>query len=177
MQLNAITPPTFPTTAPAASSSPNLGQDAVADVLRAGGAGYAAAASKAAVQVDKAAITPFEGVLTLTGLLKGKTANIPVLGKATGLLHTIAGFGLLIAAASVAGAVRAPGNAAHDISNKVADVIDGGATSASSLNWGVATDAATGEEYSELSGIGSVLMNLGVTDGSSQASAGAALAR
>lgn len=160
MQLNTVTAPTVP-----ATSAPNLGQDAVAATLRAAGAGYAAGAKQAAVQVDKAAITPFEGVITLTGLLKAKTAHVPFLAKATGLLHAAAGFGLLIASASVAGAVRAPGTAAQSFTNAAADVIDGGASSVSSLDWGVATDAATGQQYSELSDIGSLLSGLGVTAG------------
>lgn len=119
MQLNATTPP------PAAAPSLNLGQSAVAGGLRAAASGYTAAAAQAGVTVDKAAIIPFEGVITLTSALKKATAQVPVLSKATGILNTAASFGLLIAAAAVSGSLKSQANTTSSLLGLAASAIDG----------------------------------------------------
>jgi len=125
MQLSAVSP--TPAAAPAAATA-NLGQKSVADTLRAAGAGYDASARGAGVTVDKATITPFEGVITLTSALKNGTANIPGVGKVTSLLNTVAGFGMLIAASTVSSSLKAQANTTNALLNMAADAIDGGST-------------------------------------------------
>ena len=123
MQLSAVSP--APAAAPAAAA--NLGQKTVADTLRAAGAGYDASARAAGVTVDKATITPFEGVITLTSALKNKTAHVPGVGKVTNLLNTVASFGMLIAASTVSNSLKAQANTTNALFNMAADAIDGGA--------------------------------------------------
>lgn len=138
-------------------------QGAIGNLIRSGSAGYATASAAMAVQSDKAAIHPFETVMTLTGFLKEKTAGIKGLAKATSLLNTIAGFGMLIGSATVSGTLRAPGQTAQDLGNRVADLIDGRKTAGPpSLGWGVRLDAATGEPTLTDAGAGSTLAALGM---------------
>lgn len=139
MQLTATAPK------PAAAPSLNLGQSAVAGGLRAAASGYTASAGQAGVTVDKAAIVPFEGVITLTSELKKATAKVPVLGKATNLLNTAASFGLLIAAATVSGSLKAQANTTSSLLGLAADAIDGGKTAAPSGSIGDAIAAALAE--------------------------------
>lgn len=138
-------------------------QGFIGDAIRGGVAGYQAATNQSGVQVDKAAIHPFETVTTATGLIKSKTAGIKYVNKATGLLHTVGGFGMLILSSNLSATMRAPGNVAVDLGNRLADLIDGKTTAAgSSLGWGVSTDAETGQQIVAESGVGSALSALGM---------------
>lgn len=136
-QTTPVTPPTAPVGAPRTGGV----QGAIGSLIRSTGAGYQAAARQTAVEADKAAIHPFEAVTTATGLLKEKTANIKGVNRATGLLHTIGGFGMLILTANVSGTLRAPGDTAVDLTNRVADLIDGRDTAKGwSIGWGVRSE-------------------------------------
>lgn len=118
-------------------------QGAIGNLIRGSVAGYAQATRTTAVQADKAAIHPFEAVTTATGLLKSSTANIKGVSKATSLVHTIGGFALLIMNANTSSMLRAPGETAVDIGNRVADMIDGKDTAKGwNLGWGVDTEGA-----------------------------------
>ncbi|MCW2922200.1 MAG: hypothetical protein JWL76_2074 [Thermoleophilia bacterium] len=131
-------------------------QGIIGDLIRSTTAGYQQATKLAAVQADKAAIVPFETVITGTSLLKDKTANIKGVGKATGLLNTIAGFAMLIMSSNVSSTLRAPGETAVDIGNRVADLIDGKDTAQGwGIGWGIRTDPDEGEET--ISTLGSAL--------------------
>lgn len=120
MLLNAVTTPpiTVPTTT-------DFGQSAVANGLRSAAAGYTASATQAGATVDKATITPFEGVITLTSALKKVTANVPGVSKVTNLVNTVASFGLLIAASTISGSMQAQANTTSNFLNAAADAIDG----------------------------------------------------
>jgi hypothetical protein len=163
--MTSISTTPAPTT-PAAPAQPgdnvtgNGGvQGAVADLLRGAGAGYAKAAKMESIQSDKAAIVPFETIMTGTSLLKDKTAHIKGVGRATGLLNTIAGFGLLIVSANTSGTLSAPGATAQDLGNHVADMIDGKDTANGwNLGWGV----VAGEKEESSSMVGDALTNLGM---------------
>lgn len=123
----ASTPPVA--TPPVKDATPPLAgggvQGAIGDALRASAGGYLASTKVAAVEVDKGMIYPFESVATATGLLKEKTAGIKGLSKATSILHTVGGFALLILSSNLSATVRAPGETAVDLANRVADAIDG----------------------------------------------------
>lgn len=164
----STTPPAMYATAssqPAADPRAGGGgvQGLIGDAIRASAAGYQAAARRSGVEADKAAIHPFEAVSTATGLLKDKTANIKGVGKATGLLHTIGGFGMLILTANVAGTLRSPGDTAVDLGNRVADMIDG-KQSAQGWNsgWFAPNGDGAGSAPVQSSTIGSVLAQSGM---------------
>lgn len=157
------------TTTPAAAADPAPApeqggggvQGIIADLIRSTAAGYKQATKMTGVQADKAAIIPFETVTTATGLLKEKTANIKGVNKATGLVHTIGGFALLILTANASSTLRAPGETAVDIGNRVADLLDGKKTAHGwGIGWGIRTDPDEGE--SSMSTIGSALGNAGM---------------
>jgi hypothetical protein len=151
--------PTVPVDGPRAGGGV---QGAIGDLLRGGAAGYQAGARMEAVQADKAAIVPFETVITGTSLLKDKTAHIKYVNKATGLLNTIAGFGMLILASNVSGTLRAPGDAAVDLAGRVADAIDGKDTAKGwSIGWGVRSEAGV-PEAATTSVLGAALANAGM---------------
>lgn len=167
--ITATPAPTTPATpAPAAASEPRAGggvQGVIGDVLRGAGSGYAQATKMAAVQADKAAIHPFETVSTATGLLKEKTANVKGVNKATGLLHTIGGFAMLIMTANASGILRSPGTTGSELAHKMADMIDGRETSKGFTPGWFMTPPAEGDEPApapEASGIGSALGSLGM---------------
>lgn len=127
---------------PDAATAPELAgggvQGLIGDALRSGAAGYQAVTRQSAVQADKAAIHPFEAVTTATGLLKEKTAGVKGLNRATSILHTVGGFGMLILTANVSAGLRSPGETAVDVVNRVADAIDGRETAHGwSLGWGI----------------------------------------
>jgi hypothetical protein len=153
--------PSTPT--PAAEATPELDpragtgvQGIIADLIRSTAAGYKQASKLTGVQADKAAIIPFETVTTGTGLLKEKTANVKFVNKATGLLHTIGGFALLIMTSNASSTLRAPGETAVDIGNRVADLIDGRDTAQGwGIGWGIRTDPDEGQE--SVSTLGSAL--------------------
>lgn len=151
------------TTPPAADPQAGGGvHGAIGDLLRGGAAGYQAAARMEAVQADTAAIVPFETVISATSLLKDKTAHIKGVGKATSLLNTIAGFGMLILASNVSGTLRAPGDTAVDLAGRVADAIDGKETTAGwSIGWGVRSQAGTPNAVAT-SSLGAALATAGV---------------
>jgi hypothetical protein len=175
MQPVARTTPTPPTTAPnagAPAGDPRAGgggvQGLIGDVIRSSAAGYQAVARGTAVEADKAAIHPFEAVSTATGLLKDKTAKVKGVNKATGLLHTIGGFAMLILTSNVSGTLRAPGETAVDVANRVADMIDGRDTAQGwNLGWGVRTtdgavEPAAGQAPVAVSGLGAALVAAGM---------------
>lgn len=110
---------------PAAATGSDLGQTSVANALRAAGAGYAAAAHQPAVVVEKAAIVPFEGVMTLTGALKRATAHVPHLNKVTSVLNTVTGYAMLIGTATISGSIAAQGNTTSALLDMAANAIDG----------------------------------------------------
>ncbi|MCW2928302.1 MAG: hypothetical protein JWM86_2270 [Thermoleophilia bacterium] len=171
MQLSNVQPraiPNMPTASPAGSTpvaDPRAGggvQGIIGDLIRSSTAGYQQATKLAAVQVDKGAIHPFETISTATGLLKEKTANIKGVNKATGLLHTIGGFALLIMTANASSTMRSPGDTAVDLGNRLADIIDGKDTAQGwALGWGLRSPGSD-EEAPEESGIGSALGSLGM---------------
>lgn len=157
-----------PSTPPAAAADATRAgggvQGLIGDALRGAGAGYAHATRLEAVQADKAAIHPFEAVTTATGLLKQKTANVPVLGRASSILHTVGGFAMLILTANVAGTLRAPGQTGAEIANAAADLIDGRDTSKGfSMGW-FATPQGAGEQPPALpeGSVGAALGALGM---------------
>ena len=157
----ATTPPAAAVT-PAPAPTPEVAgggiQGIIGDLIRSSTAGYKQASKLTGVQADKAAIIPFETVTTATGLLKEKTANIKGVNKATGLLHTIGGFALLIMTSNMSSTLRAPGETAVDIGNRVADLIDGKDTAE---GWGLGSpDGDEGEE--NVSALGSALGNAGM---------------
>ncbi len=158
------TTPTTPTpavTPPAPDVAGGGIQGIIGDLIRSTTAGYQQASKLSAVQADKAAIVPFETVITGTSLLKDKTANIKGVSKATGLLNTIAGFGMLILSSNVSSTLRAPGETAVDIGNRVADLIDGKDTAHGwGLGWGIRTEPDQGEE--NVSSLGSMLGTAGM---------------
>ncbi len=134
-------------------------QGVIGDLIRSTVAGYQQATKQAGVQADKAAIIPFETVSTATGLLKEKTQNVKGVGSATGLLHTIGGFALLILTANVASTLKSPGETAVDIGNRVADLIDGKSTAEGwNLGWGVRSEVDLGATSS----VGTALGNAGM---------------
>lgn len=98
---------------------------AIGDALRGAGAGVGGVTRQEGIVVEKAAMVPFEAVVTVTSELKKATANVPVLGKATSLLHTITGFGMLIGAMTVSQLIRTPGDVAVSATHGAADLIDG----------------------------------------------------
>jgi hypothetical protein len=168
--ITSAPPAAAPTHQPAAAD-PRAGagvQGAIADLIRGSASGYQTATRIAGVQADKAAIHPFETVSTATGLLKQKTANIKGLNRATGMLHTIGGFGLLIMTANLSSGIKAPGNTAVDLGNRVADLIDGRSTAKGwSLGWGINVDPASPPSDAALaaspeSTVGSALGSLGM---------------
>jgi hypothetical protein len=133
-------PPVTTTATPTPEQAGGGVQGVIGDLLRSSAAGYQASARTSAVQADKAAIHPFEAVTTATGLVKQKTANVPVVSRATGMLHTIGGFAMLIMTANVSSTLRSPGDTAVDLGNRVADLIDGRSTiDGWSLGWGLRT--------------------------------------
>lgn len=143
-------------------------QGFLGDIIRASAAGYDAAARATAVEADKAGIHPFEAVTTLTGKLKQKTANVKGVSKATGLLHTVGGFGMLLLTANVSSSLRAPGGTAVDLAGRLADAIDGRSTAKGwNLGWGVRTPAsgeraATEREPATSSVLGAALAQAGM---------------
>lgn len=143
-------------------------QGVIGDLIRGSVAGYQATTRQTAVQADKASIYPFETVSTATSLLKQKTANVKFVGKATGLLHTIGGFALLIAASNVSSSLKSPGDSAVDLGNRVADAIDGRRTAEGwNLGWGIRSGEESAESAPvgapvEQSTIGSALSALGM---------------
>lgn len=155
-------PASAPVGTPRADSRAGGGiQGIIGDLIRSTTAGYKQATKMTGVQADKAAMIPFETVSTGTGLLKDKTAHIKGVGKATGLLHTIGGFALLIMSANTTSTLRAPGETAVDIGNRVADLIDGRDTAAGwGIGWGIRTDPDDGEQ--SISTLGSALGNAGM---------------
>lgn len=157
----ATTPPV------AAPSALGRAQRAVADFVRAAGAGYNAVSKQSAVEVDKAAIHPFEAVSTVTGVIKDKTANIKGVNRATNILHTIGAFGMLVLTANVSGTVRAPGETASDIANHIADAIDGRKTANGwGIGWGLRSAAdkpASGDDtFVAQSALGAALAQAGM---------------
>lgn len=169
MTTISTTPPAATaTSAPAKpEADPRAGggiQGLIGDVIRSSASGYQAAVRSSAVEADKAAIHPFEAVATTTGVIKDKTANIKGVNKATGLLHTIGGFAMLILTSNVSGTLRAPGDTAVDLANRVADLIDGKDTGKGwSIGWGVgaAGEQPAGEPVAS-SSIGAALANSGM---------------
>lgn len=181
--MTSISTTPQPTTTPSApvADAPRAGggvQGFIGDVIRSAAAGYQTATRVAGVEADKAAIHPFEGVSTITGTLKEKTANVKGLNKLTGPLHTIGGFALLIMTANTSSALRAPGDTAVDLGNRIADAIDGRKTTNGwNLGWGIrspeggdgdegsagASDAAAGsDELVAVSGLGAALAQSGM---------------
>lgn len=164
-QSVATTTRAFQAAPPAPVNEPRAGggiQGIIGDLIRSSTAGYQQATKLAGVQVDKAAIHPFETVATATGLLKSKTANVKGVNKVTSLLHTIGGFALLIMASNTSSTMRSPGETAVDLGNRVADLIDGKNTAQGwSLGWGVRSPGE-GEDAPEESGIGSALGSMGM---------------
>lgn len=160
-----ITPTTpQPAATPAPVADPRAGtgvQGFIGDVLRGAGDGYQQAGRMTGVQADKAAIHPFEAVSTATGLLKQKTANIKGVNKATGLLHTIGGFAMLIVTANAAGILRSPGRTGNEFAHKVADMVDGRQTSQGFSPGWFMTPPAEGETAPE-GAVGSALGSLGM---------------
>jgi hypothetical protein len=150
---------------PSPEDGPRAGggvQGAIGDLLRGGAAGYQTAAHMSAVQTDKAAIVPFETVITATSLLKDKTAHIKFVGKGTGLLNTIAGFGMLILASNVSSGFRSPGDTVADLAGHVADAIDGkDTTNGWSVGWGVRSEAGVPDSVAT-SALGASLANAGM---------------
>ncbi len=143
-----IATPATPAPAPVATTpetDPRAGsgvQGIIGDLIRSTTAGYKQATKMTGIQADKAAMIPFETVSTGTALLKDKTAHIKGVNKATGLLHTIGGFALLILTANTTSTLRAPGETAVDIGNRVADLIDGRDTAEGwGIGWGIRTEA------------------------------------
>lgn len=133
------------------------------DVVRAMGSGYAALTDATSVEAERASIHPFEGVTGLTGALRDATRNVRGLGRATGLLHTGAGFGMLIAANTVASGLRAPGDSVVDLTHRAADLIDGrDAAPAWSLGWGVRPAAPQAGVAEQASADALALAELGI---------------
>ena len=161
------TPPAAPA-APAApvAAAPRAGggsQGLVADVLRGAGAGYAAATNSASVTADKGMIYPIESIYQGVSLIASKTKDVPVLGKVTKFLPTIAGFGLLIVGMNASSMLKAPGETAMDLTHGLADMLDGRQTrSGWSLGFGVDTGEGEDATAAPVSGIGSTLASLGV---------------
>lgn len=166
MTTISSTPTAAPAPATPAAPAPrgNGGvQGVIGDLLRSGAAGYEQATKMSGVQADKAAIVPFESVSTATGLIKDKTANIKGVSKATGLLHTVGGFAMLIMASNVGSSLKAPGATGVDLANRAADLIDGKKTAQGwSLGWGVRAGANGEEEPVENGAVGSTLDSLGM---------------
>jgi hypothetical protein len=167
MQPVASTPITTATPNPPTDANAGGGvQGVIGDFLRGAGDGYQQSAKLTAVQADKAAIHPFEAVATATGLLKNKTANIKYVNKATGLLHTIGGFAMLIMTSNASGVLRSPGVTANELAHKAADLIDGKDTSKGFTPGWFMTPPAEGEQAVPLSeaqgAVGSALGNLGM---------------
>jgi hypothetical protein len=99
--------------------------------------------------------------MTGTSLLKDKTAHIKGVNKATNILNTVAGFGLLILSANTSGTLRAPGETARDLVDHVADAIDGKKTANGwNLGWGVV--AGGEQDTADTSGVGSALSSFGM---------------
>ena len=166
MQPVSSTPatPAQPTTTPAPVADPRAGtgvQGVIGDFMRGAGDGYQQAGKMAGVQADKAAIHPFEAVATATGLLKQKTANVKYVNKATGLLHTIGGFAMLILTANASGILRSPGQTGNELAHKAADLIDGKQTSQGFTPGWFMTPPAEGETAPE-GAVGSALGSLGM---------------
>lgn len=165
---SATTIPATTAAAPKPEADPRAGtgiQGVIGDALRGAGSGYQQATKLTGVQADKAAIHPFEAVTTATGLLKEKTANVKGVGKATGLIHTIGGFAMLIMTANAAGILRSPGQTGSEIAHKVADLIDGEQTAKGFTPGWFMTPPAEGEDASAplpQSGIGSALSSMGM---------------
>lgn len=166
MQPVASTPAIATPPAPAASSAPTPDeslagtgvQSIIADAIRGTVAGYKQSTRMSGVQADTAAMIPFETVVTSTGLLKNATANVPGVNKATGLLHTIGGFAMLILTSNVSGTIKAPGETAVDLGNRVADLIDGRDTAQGwGIGWGIRS-----EGDAPLSDVGVALDNAGM---------------
>jgi hypothetical protein len=152
------------TSTPAPAADPRAGtgvQGVIGDLLRGAGSGYQQASKMSAVQADKAAIHPFEAVETATGLLKQKTANVKYVNKATGLLHTIGGFAMLIVTANASGVLRSPGQTGSELAHKVADMIDGRETSTGFTPGWFMTPPQDGEQAPE-GAVGSALGSLGM---------------
>lgn len=161
-----IATPVAPPTRTPAAADPRTGggvQGVIGDVLRGAGAGYAQATKQAGVQADKAGIHPFETVSTATGLLKQKTANVTGLNRATGILHTVGGFAMLILTANASGTLRTPGQTASELAHAVADLVDGRDT-ATGFSGGWFTPPAPGAEpvAPPASSVGSALGSLGM---------------
>lgn len=158
----AATPTSTPATPVSGSPRAGVGgvQGAIGDLIRASAAGFQTSTNGNAITVDKAAIVPFEGVMTATGVLKEKTAHIKGLSKATGLINTVAGYGMLILTANVSGSVRSPGNTVVDLGGRLADLIDGKKTATGwHVGWGLAAD---GSRVPPTSAVGDALDALGM---------------
>lgn len=168
MQL-AATPTAVPTTpvvtpvAPIAEQASGKVQGVIADFLRGAGDGYQQATKLAGTQADKAAIHPFEAVSTVTGVIKDKTANIKYVNKATGILHTIGGFGMLLMTANASGVLRSPGITANELAHKAADLIDGRKTSQGfTPGWFTVPTPGVAAAPLPESGVGSALSSMGM---------------
>lgn len=159
---NPVTPPARTQ----AAADPRAGggvQGVIGDVLRGAGAGYAQATKQTGVQADKAAIHPLETVSTATGLLKQKTAHIKGVNRATGILHTVGGFGMLILTANASGTLRMPGQTASELAHTVADLVDGKDTvSGFSGGWFMPPAAGREPVAPPASSVGSALGSLGM---------------
>lgn len=168
----ALVPPATPgAPAPAAAAAPAADpragtgvQGVIGDILRGAGAGYEQATKMTSVQADKAAIHPFETVTSATGLLKDSTKDIKVVNKATGILHTIGGFAMLIMTANVGGVLRSPGVTGSEIAHKVADLVDGRNTSKGFTPGWFMTPPAEGDQAAPLpeGPVGSALTSMGM---------------
>lgn len=160
----STTPSPAPETVVTPESDPRAGggvQGVIGDLIRSTTAGYKQATKMTGIQADTAAMIPFETVSTGTALLKEKTAHIKGVGRATGLLHTIGGFALLIMTSNMSSTLRGPGETAVDIGNRVADLIDGKDTAQGwGLGWGIRSEPEEGEET--VSALGSALGNAGM---------------
>lgn len=162
---SAATPAPAAPAAPAADPRAGTGvQGVIGDILRGAGSGYEQATKMTSVQADKAAIHPFETVSTATGLLKDKTRDIKGVNKATGILHTIGGFAMLIMTANASGVLRSPGVTGSEIAHKVADLIDGRNTSKGFTPGWFMTPPAEGEDAAPLpeGAVGSALSSMGM---------------
>src|SRR5438045_3801537 len=105
-----------------ADDQPQVGavRSTIADGLRAVGAGYNEATDWNAVTVDKATIYPIESIYGVGKAYSDTVGKIPVVGK-TSAVFSVLGF-LGTFQGMIAGSLlRAPGELASDLTNKLAD--------------------------------------------------------
>jgi hypothetical protein len=115
----------------AATQKPEVGsvRSGAANSLRSVGAGLDQASEMIGVQADKMYIHPVETLYGASMQVKRVTADkakpLQVVGSATSKTLGVGGFVAAFYGMIAGGILRAPGDTAHDLSNAVADKIDG----------------------------------------------------